>query len=82
MRLVEVDPRTVNTYRNTKWQVVIDEFLRMDVPMVKMITDKPVSAQAACNLAIKRFRYNDVRARMINRETYLVRPSKLPEVTL
>ena len=77
MRLVKVDPKEIFTYKQTKWQKVLDEFFEMDTPVALMDVEKPACAQAACNSAIKRYGYADVKAIMVNKNCYIVRISKV-----
>ena len=80
MRFQQVDPKNVfskSSYKHTKLQEVIEEFVAKEIPVAKVSWDNgeyksAASAQSSLAASAKRYSKGTVRVKTINRQVYLI----------
>lgn len=80
MRFQQVDPKNVfskSSYKHTKLQEVIEEFVAKEIPVAKVSWDNgeyktAASAQSSLAASAKRYSNGTVRVKSIDRQVYLI----------
>ena len=77
MRIEKADFRNLKAYRKTKIQALIEEFVAMNTPCVKLILENgeykdAKSAISSVYQYCKKMRYNNLKAKTIGGEVYIV----------
>lgn len=85
MKLEKADYKNLKGYKKTKLQGIIEEFVAMQTPCVKVDFSSneycsPSSASAAFFQAIKRMGVNGVKVRVVESQVYLLNTLLIDEL--